>query len=387
MSGDEMRFAHAAARVRVLETRLLDRGHLERLLAAADVGEVLHILSETEYGPALAALKGGEDYEQALSAELGRVYAFVTSFAPEPRLLSAWAARHTFHNLKALLKAALAGEAVATAALSSQAMVDQERLAGVVAAAVAESGGPEGTARPEGAGRPAVSVPRPVVPSQPPQVRVGGTVGERVSGPAMEPYLARAAETAVAAFRTFGGPEEIDQAVDRVYQEYLLALAAVPGAAFLKGWVARWADLTNLRTFVRFALAGRGVEVLRRALLPGGALPPEELAQAFAAAAESGAQLAALSALAGKTPYDGLVAEGWRLFRAEGLLDGFEQLAEVLLLDYLRQARRLTFGFAPVWAYLMAKEHEVRLLRLILVGKSAGLTRERLRERVSDGYV
>ncbi|MDI6871220.1 MAG: V-type ATPase subunit [Bacillota bacterium] len=376
----DMRFAHAVARIRVLEQRLLDRGRLERLLEAADAGEVLHLLAETEYGAAAAAVKGGQDYEHALAAELQRVYALVKSFSPEPRLLEAWAARHTFHNLKAVLKAALRGEAAEEGTLSPLGAMDRGRLEAVAAEAVGE-----GAARPGQAAAP-VAVSLPTVPAGPPQVRVGGTVGERVAGPEVEGYVTRAAKTAVAAYRSFGGPEEIDQAVDRAYQEYLLALARVPGAEFLRGWVERWTDLANLRTFLRFALAGRDAGTLLRALLPGGAVPVERLVEAYESAPAPRARLEALQVLAARTPYGGLVSEGISRFEAEGLLHGFERLMDLYLLDYLRRAKRETFGLAPVWAYLMAKEQEVRLLRLILVGKSAGLSPERLRERMSDVY-
>lgn len=380
MSFADMRFAHAAARVRVLELRMLDRGRIERLLDAADVGEVLHILAETEYGPAVAALKGGNDYEQVLAAELARAYTLVAAFAPEPRLLQSWAVRHAFHNLKALLKAAFSGQAVEESALSPLSPVSREGLEAVVAEVVAEA-----AAAPQTIRRP-VSVRMPHASSGPPQLRIGGTVGERVSGPEAGPYLERAAAEAAASFRAAGGPEEIDQAVDRVYQEYLLALTNGPGAEFLRGWVVHWADLANLRTFCRFALSGRDEGSLRRALLPGGLIPQDRLTQAFAAADGSQGRLGALAELAAATPYAAVVTEGLRRFEAEGLLHGLERESDLFLLEYLRKAQRATFGIAPVWAYLMGKEQEVRLLRLILVGKSAGLSREQLRERISDVY-
>lgn len=374
---DDMRFAHAAARVRVLELRLLDRGRLDRLVEATGVAEVLRLLGETEYGPAVAELAEDDDYEQILTAELQRVFALVESFAPEPRLLEAWAARHAFHNLKALLKAALRGEAVEESSLSPLATVDRDVLAELVKRAVGTVDGPSEAT---------VAVSSPAVPVGPPQVRIGGTVDEPVAGPPLEGYLRRAASRAVADYRAGGGPEGIDQAVDGVYQEYLLALTGLPGAEFLRGWVERWTDLVNLRTALRFALAGRSASDLRRGLLPGGTLTPDRLIDVFSGTAETQARLEGLAALAGRTPYAGVVGEGLRRFAAEGLLAGFERAADLHLLAYLREAKRFSTGLAPVWAYLMAKEQEVRLLRLILVGKSAGLSPDELRERMSDVY-
>ncbi|MGE5507817.1 MAG: V-type ATPase subunit [Chitinophagales bacterium] len=368
----DMRFAHAVARVWMLESRLLDAARFDRLLSAESVGEALKILAETEYGPALAALKGGGDWEQALESELERVYAFVSSFSPEPRLLAAWRDRHTFHNLKALLKEALRGEPVDASVFSGAAGVEREELQSLVNAAL---GG-----RDERAHR--VVIPLPQVPTSPPRVRVGGQVGERSGGSETTRYLAEAAATALAAFRATGAPEEIDQAVDRCYQEYLLELARVPGGEFLRGYVDRFADLTNLRTYIRFAVADRPVDGLRRALLPGGVLDPAELVEAFGRGSGEEARLEAVEGLTAGSPYATVVAEGLRLYRTEGLLSGYEGLMEGFLQAYLKGDGQSTFSFAPVWAYLMAKEREVKTIRLILVGKSAGVSPALLRERM-----
>ena len=48
-------YGFAVGRIRVLETRLLDRGRLERMAEAADLAEALAQLGETEYGPLVAA--------------------------------------------------------------------------------------------------------------------------------------------------------------------------------------------------------------------------------------------------------------------------------------------------------------------------------------------
>ena len=59
-----------------------------------------------------------------------------------------------------------------------------------------------------------------------------------------------------------------------------------------------------------------------------------------------------------------------------------ERMANRFLREYLDSVRHKPFGMAVVWAYLMAKEREVRLIRLIFAGKSAGLSESQLRERI-----
>ena len=47
-------YAYAVGRIRVLETRLLSRGMVERMLEATDVDELFRILSDTAYGGLLS---------------------------------------------------------------------------------------------------------------------------------------------------------------------------------------------------------------------------------------------------------------------------------------------------------------------------------------------
>ncbi|MDZ5034719.1 V-type ATPase subunit, partial [Clostridium perfringens] len=74
---DVMKFTQAVSRIWVLETRLLDKAKIDRMIEAPSANEVLRILNETEYSNASANVKRSEDYEEILTAELKRVYDLV----------------------------------------------------------------------------------------------------------------------------------------------------------------------------------------------------------------------------------------------------------------------------------------------------------------------
>ena len=71
---DVMQFTQALSRIWVLETRLLDKAKVERMLEANSADEVLKILGETEYANIMGNVKRAADYEEILSTELKRVY-------------------------------------------------------------------------------------------------------------------------------------------------------------------------------------------------------------------------------------------------------------------------------------------------------------------------
>lgn len=370
-------FAYASARVRVLEQRMLSRSDFERLLAAGSLDQALRILAETEYAAATGAAKEADDYERVLAAEMKRVYEFVSSFAPQPQLLGMWAARNAFHNLKALLKAALQQVPVEPEAMSLWAPVAPESLEEIVRraqqGALAEADGAE-EANPKSGARKTEAVRR--------RRRERGR--QRTRGIELESFLAAAAEKAIVEYQRHGSPEEIDYVVDAAYQHYLLELTRPSQAAFLRGWVARFADVANIRTFVRFAIASRAGEKLGRTLLVGGTILPERFLHAYEARQLREDRIEELFALLAGTPYSKLAADGWEAYCKSGLLHGLESLTDESLSDYWHEGREQPFGIAPVWAYLMAKEREARLLRFILVGKSAGLSEAQLRERIAN---
>jgi len=54
---NDTKYAYAVARVRVLETRLLEKGQIDRMVEARNAQEALQVLGETVYGNAVAELE------------------------------------------------------------------------------------------------------------------------------------------------------------------------------------------------------------------------------------------------------------------------------------------------------------------------------------------
>ena len=70
-----------------------------------------------------------------------------------------------------------------------------------------------------------------------------------------------------------------------------------------------------------------------------------------------------------------------------GALTAFERECDNALTAYLEAARRVPFGEQAVIGYLYAKEAELTAVRTILAGRRAGLSGERIRERLRETYV
>ena len=299
-------YGFAVGRIRVLETRLLDRARLERLAEAADLAEVLAQLGETEYGPLLAS---GLPPAEIAGAELARVRNLVLRLAegaPEMDFLL-W--RWDLQNLKALLR----GED-GRAALNGLGRYRPEEIAGWFAA----------------------------------------------NDPKLPEFFAEARKAGEEALAESGDFQLMDAAIDRLYYE--------SGAGFWRGrsellagyWRAR-IDLTNLRTFVRAKRLGFARESFLALL--GGSW--EEI-EAWWADGPYGAILRACGRLAD--------------------LPALERACDDLLLERIKPAKAVPLGLEPVLGYYLAKEHETRLVNLILAAKTARVPAARLKERLRDVY-
>ena len=100
---DVMKFTQAVSRIWVLETRLLDKAKVERMIEANSAGDVLRILNETEYSNVSATVKRPEDYEEILAAELKRVYDLVYEISPIKDVVKIMSLKYDYHNAKVLL--------------------------------------------------------------------------------------------------------------------------------------------------------------------------------------------------------------------------------------------------------------------------------------------
>ena len=65
----------------------------------------------------------------------------------------------------------------------------------------------------------------------------------------------------------------------------------------------------------------------------------------------------------------------------------FEKWCDDLLMQQLDEARRVSFGLAPLIAYYVARDAEIKNIRILLSCKRLGLPADQIRERMREAYV
>ena len=101
---DDTRYAYAVGRIRVLETRLLNRDALQRMLEADSPQATLEALSDTEYEASFSKIESEWDFETALREEMERIYKLIDKLTQDRELTDILRIKWDFHNLKVLLK-------------------------------------------------------------------------------------------------------------------------------------------------------------------------------------------------------------------------------------------------------------------------------------------
>ena len=168
--------------------------------------------------------------------------------------------------------------------------------------------------------------------------------------------------------------------LDRWYYRDLLEAAEAAGSEFLRGYVRAQIDAANLRSLVRTIRMGKNADFLRDALFDGGTLEPQALVKISADGGAGLAELYASTELAAAAEAGAAILKG-------GAMTEFEKLCDDAVGAYLAGAQMVPFGEAPLVGYLAARETEYTNLRILLLGRGAGLAPDLIRARLRRSYV
>ncbi len=320
-----------STRIKSMERNLLTRERLERMLEAGSAEGAAKVLAECGW-PEMPHV-GLDELDALLTAERERVFADLTSSAPDKAILDVFKVKYDYHNVKVLLKAE------ATGTDGTRLMVEAGR---VKTAELSE------------------------------KVRTGEVRG-------MPGILQRAIVDAREVLGTTGDPQLADFVLDRAYFADMAQLAKDSGSSFLEGYVRISIDAANLRSVVRTLRMGKGADFLKNVLFSGGNVDVGRILGVVSSG--SGVEeLFATSALSEAAQAGAAAARG-------GSLTRFEKLCDDAVNAYLAGAKYVAFGEAPLIGYLAAKETELTNVRVLFSGRLAGLSADTIRERLRGTYV
>ncbi len=329
------KYAYSVGRTRALETKLLDRSKIDRMIEAENADAVLRVLSETEYGDLIAEIKSAEEFEEMLYTGLKRMYSVAKSFYPDPELVDLFTLKYDFHNIKVLLKSKLSDQG------ADELLIDLGNIADVVSKLMKED------------------------------------ISE-ISKKLPEDYV-RAVERTLGEFNTSKDPQIIDACLD--VEMFALMHEFASQSNFLLELLKMQIDLANIKMLIRSKKLDKSKRFVGYALLENGSLPKDDLLKVYDRSLD-----AMISELC-KSEYGEIIAEGAEHYEKEGSLLLFEKLFDDMIMEHVKKARYVAFGLEPLAGYIIAKENEIRLIRMILMGNLNEIPSEQVKRIMREGYV
>ena len=332
---DRMDYIQAVTRTRVLETRLLSRARTERMVDARDIEEVLRILNETEYINITSGINRPEEYEKILSTELKRVYKLTYELAKDSVVVDLLALKYDYHNLKVLVKEKFLEKNLEEMYIPISSMnFDKIKL----------------------------------------DYKAGNLKD-------MDPRIKEALEKVEEEFEENKDPQRIDILIDKFYFGHLYDLAIETKIPLFINYVQDLIDFTNIRTLIRVKKQHKDIKFLEEVIIANGKINKENIGLLLNDSIDVIINKLKSYDIASK------VKAGLEAYEQSGRLSEFERLMDNYLMDLNKPSKYINFGPEPIFSYIIAKETEIKILRIIMVSKLNGLSPDDIRERLRDLYV
>ncbi len=300
-----------------------------KLLTRQDLEQLLACQTAEECTRLLADKGWDGDREDMLAAELEKAWALIRELAPDPAAFDVFLIKNDYQNLKAAIKA------VVTDTGAERLMVSAGRVETGLMLHAAQTG-----------------------------------EFERLPEAMREP-----AATARELLLHTGDGQLADVVLDRAALEEILRAGRQSGNEFFAAYAELTVATTDIKIAVRAQRAGKPADFYERALAPCASVD----VKALAAAALEGRE--ALWELIGRTPYAGCVEALTQSLAA------FEKWCDDQVMERILSAKTKPFGPEPLAGYLLARETEIRAVRILLSAKHNGLPAETVRERLREMYV
>lgn len=318
-------YTYAVARIRAKEMKLLTKNDLNALLSAKSYDECLRLLQDREWGEEGKTLSA----PALLKAEREKTWALMRELVSDMSVFNVFLIPNDFHNLKVSIKAITRG-------IKPDGMFIENGTAGAqdIYDAVSKR---EYSLLPEYLQEPAKEALTALL--------------QTSDGQLCDVILDKASLEAV-----YRAGQESDNEVVRLYAEVTVAAADVKIAA-------------------RCVKTGKSAEFIKRSLAYCDTLNPSLLAKAAAKSLDD------VYSYLQATDYAGAVGA------LKESPTAFEKWCDDLLIEKIKPQKWEPFTIGPLVAFIIARENEIKAVRLILSAKLNALDSEAVKERLRDMYV
>ena len=320
------KYTYAVARIRALEVSLLTNAVIEQLLACKSAEQALQLLVEKGWGDLTA---GTLDTDEVLNKEEEKMWQTIREVAPDMHVFDVLSLPKLYHNLKAAIKE------VCTEVENKNIFYDDCEISGEEMFALVQN-------------------------------------KEFDKLPGNMPGTAREAFDTL--LHTRDG-QLCDLIIDRATLEAMLEAGKKSGEKIIEEYAQTAVAIADIKIAVRSQKTGKNAEFMKKAMVNCSEINVDQLTQAALAGAEEIAQY-----LEGTSYREG--ADALRISPS-----AFERWCDNKMTDSMRSQKYESFSVGPLLAYLLARQNEIKTVRIILTGKQNEFPDEAIRERIREMYV
>lgn len=321
----DMKYTYAVARIRALEVPLFSASTLDQLMACHNETACLQFLAEKGWGDSDTPLNA----DAVLSREGEKIWETIRELRVDMSVFDVLSYPQLFHNLKAAIKEVCTsdehpGVFYDDCAISGKEMVE---------------------------------------------------IVKEKDYSRLPAYMASAAEEAYETLLHTRDGQLCDVIIDKATLEAIYQAGKDAKDDIIKTYAESTVAVANIKIAVRSQKTAKSLEFMKRAMAECDSLSIDLLAKAALNSMD-----AICEYLAG-TAY----AEGGKAL-AESTA-AFERWCDNRIIHTIQPQKYNAFSVGPLVAYVLARENEIKTVRIILSGKANNLPEESIRERVREMYV
>ena len=317
-------FTYAVARIRFRETKLLSDTALNALLMSSDADAVMRLLRDKGWGDNTDCRP-----EELLALEENKLWEFINETVDDISVLNFLLIPNDYHNLKVILKCI-------TRDLEPDSMLIEDSVEDAQA--------------------------------------IYKAIKSREYGDLPE-YLQEVAQDAMITLLQTSDGQLCDIIVDKACMEHVYRLGKESKSDIIRLYCELFVAAADIKIAIRCANTKKKLDFIRRALAECDTLDVERLAQAACEGKDE------VIAYLGTTEYRSAVEA------IETSMSAFEKWCDDYMTNAMKPQKWEPFGIGPVVAYIIARQNEIKAVRMILSAKLNNLSENTIKERLRDMYV
>ena len=315
---------YAVARIRFRETKLLSDTDLNALLMSSDVDAVMRLLRDKGWGDNTDCRP-----EELLALEENKLWEFINETVDDISVLNFLLIPNDYHNLKVILKCITR---------------DQEPDSMLIEDSVEDA------------------------------KAIYKAIKSREYGDLPE-YMQEVAQDAMTTLLQTSDGQLCDIIVDKACMEHVYRLGKESKSDIIRLYCELFVAAADIKIAIRCANTKKKLDFIRRALAECDTLDVERLAQAAFEGKDE------VIAYLGSTEYRSAVDA------IETSMSAFEKWCDDYMTNAMKPQKWEPFGIGPVVAYIIARQNEIKAVRMILSAKLNDLSENTIKERLRDMYV